>query len=387
MDAKVSRTRFVGVVGTLLRALSDRFRRAGPRGRSRKRARASILVAAVLVVALNVGLSAAVALRPGLAFAAFDRRTMLVRERIAAAGGERPALVVMMGTSRTEQNFDAGRLEQLLRREAGAPFAVVNFGAPGTGPITQQIYLRRLLAQGIRPDLLILEILHLNCQEVGGRPFESYLFRGGLLTHGEIDLVARYGAPREYLLDDWRRAVLNPWFEHRFQLLGRVRPSLVPPGVVVSEEGGRDAWGWRPYPLDFVTREEYERGRALSRHHYGPVLGDYRPSPDSRRALADLLELCRSERVPVLLVRMPEGDDFRAMTSPASRARLDELFAEAAAPAGVAVVDAQTWMPDDLFRDGHHLLRKGAALFTERLGREHVLPRFTASGPVAVPPR
>ena len=37
-------------------------------------------------------------------------------------------------------------------------------------------------------------------------------------------------------------------------------------------------------------------------------------------------------------------------------------------------VDAREWLPDSSFSDGHHMLRPGAELFSDRLNREVIAP-------------
>jgi hypothetical protein len=41
---------------------------------------------------------------------------------------------------------------------------------------------------------------------------------------------------------------------------------------------------------------------------------------------------------------------------------------------GLPLIDARTWVPDEEFRDAHHLLCPGAERFTDRLGKEALLP-------------
>src|SRR5204863_266374 len=80
--------------------------------------------------------------------------------------------------------------------------------------------------------------------------------------------------------------------------------------------------------------------------------------------------------IPVRLVLMPEADDFRALYPPATRERLDGFLRGL----GAECIDARTWVPQSEFTDGHHLLRGGAAIFSERLTREAIAPFFRAAG-------
>jgi hypothetical protein len=94
--------------------------------------------------------------------------------------------------------------------------------------------------------------------------------------------------------------------------------------------------------------------------------------------MRDLVERCRREQIPLVLVLMPESSDFRTWYSPEGLAEARRLLAELRDGCGVPVIDASAWVPDDGFKDGHHLMEKGAEVFTTRL-REELRP-FLARG-------
>jgi len=79
-------------------------------------------------------------------------------------------------------------------------------------------------------------------------------------------------------------------------------------------------------------------------------------------------------------VLMPEGPTFRGWYSPETlhdvQVWITQLGRENAAP----VIDAREWMPEDDFGDSNHLLSGGADKFTERLGREYILPLLRRRG-------
>ena len=112
----------------------------------------------------------------------------------------------------------------------------------------------------------------------------------------------------------------------------------------------------------------------FARREYAPALREINPDGSAGRALRELLASCREARVPVALVLMPEGPTFRswypAGTLPTFRRWLEQVCPEY----GAGFVDAEEWIGEDDFLDSHHLLRRGAERFTERLGREAILP-------------
>src|SRR5947208_437434 len=78
--------------------------------------------------------------------------------RLARTPG-RPCTVLMLGTSRTAYGLNGKVLEKQYGAAAGRPLVVFNFGIAGGGPISELLTLRRLLATGIRPDYLLVEVI------------------------------------------------------------------------------------------------------------------------------------------------------------------------------------------------------------------------------------
>ncbi len=91
-------------------------------------------------------------------------------------------------------------------------------------------------------------------------------------------------------------------------------------------------------------------------------------------ALRELLDDSRRDGVKTALVVAPEGPEFRGWYPPKTwrtiRVWLERLSREYDAP----LVNAREWIDEDDFMDSHHLLKAGAARFTERLGRECIVP-------------
>src|SRR5207237_388340 len=130
-----------------------------------------------------------------------DKEIRLARQEALNPEGPR---VVMLGTSRTAAAFHAGRVRDQLGRGV-----VFNFGIPASGPITHIIYLKRLLADGHRPDLLLLEVLPPTLADTPGGlgipagPLEGRFFFGDRLLHHEIEDVIRYGFPEDQVRTKW----------------------------------------------------------------------------------------------------------------------------------------------------------------------------------------
>lgn len=325
-------------------------------------ARRSLTVGFAALLLLHIGLAVAAEsshyLRdPGYA----DKEIRLARQEAMNPTGPR---IVMLGTSRTAAAFHAGR----VREQLGSG-VVFNFGIPASGPVTHNLYFRRLLAAGHKPDLLILEVLPPTLAELPGGPLESRFFFGNRMTHSELGPVVSYGFPQE-VKHQWRESITEPWYSLRFPLLGRIMPSALPWHLRFDWSRGCDEFGWGAPFRESVTPEEYAEGLVRSKGEYEAVLTDMKPTGGGARALADLAALCRAEGIPLKLILMPEGVGFRDMYSPVVLERLHRQLQAVCLDHGCTLIDGREWLPDSAFTDGHHVLKRGALQFTDKLKDE-----------------
>ncbi|VTU00392.1 hypothetical protein : Uncharacterized protein OS=Singulisphaera acidiphila (strain ATCC BAA-1392 / DSM 18658 / VKM B-2454 / MOB10) GN=Sinac_5817 PE=4 SV=1 [Gemmataceae bacterium] len=328
---------------------------------ARPRSRLALAAGALVALAATAGLSA------------LGESSYLVRDpaygdlelRLSAVERTDPAPAVFLGTSRVNSGFDAGR---------GGAF---NFGVPGTGPVTHNIYLRRLIGAGHRPGLLLVEVLPALVADLGGEPLEARMTSGSRYTRDEVDRLAGYGVPRDRLDSQWRETRTVPWLGLRFQLLGRVAPWALPAHLRHDEGRSGDARGWRRIPEEVLTPALVAAGRARARNDYAEVLRTLTPGGPAERALRDTVRLARGHGLRVRLVVMPEAAWFRDLMPAEVGARFDRWLARLASEEGCPVTDARRWVPDAGFADGHHLLPGGAAAFTDRLAAEVLAPEVT----------
>ncbi|MDB5313870.1 MAG: hypothetical protein JWO38_8072 [Gemmataceae bacterium] len=361
-----------------------------PRDR-RPKAAVAVAVGAAAAVVLQLALGVATELSlylrdPGYA----DKELRLARQEKANPGA--PA-VVMLGTSRTGFAFHAGRVHEHLAPALGGPAVAFNFGIPASGPVTHLVYLRRLIADGHRPALLLVEVLPPTLADVPvgpalpAGPLEARFLFGDRLRHAEAEAVIGYGFPAAEVRKKWRGSVFTPWYTSRFPLLGRLAPSALPWHLRFDWSRSCDELGWSSPITDSVTPEEYEAALGRAAAEYKAVLADMHPTGGGAKALADLLALCREQGIPAQLVLMPESAGFRALYPPATTARLYQFLSGLCSEHGCGLIDARTWLPDSAFTDGHHMLRPGAEAFSDRLLREVILPFFRPRGPGPPPGR
>src|SRR5262249_31111015 len=128
---------------------------ANRRARLRRRACLAIFWGLGVFWTVQIGLGFAVEhILPDIRDQEFAAKLHRLQALIRAAP-DRP-LVVMLGSSRTLMALDARRVD--LTIDGRRPI-VFNFGIRGGGPTLQLICLRRMLAQGIKPDVLLVEVL------------------------------------------------------------------------------------------------------------------------------------------------------------------------------------------------------------------------------------
>ena len=278
--------------------------------------------------------------------------------RLCALRAEEPdrPLVVVLGSSRTAYGLDATSLS----RDAHA--LVFNFGIMGSAPLMHLVNLRRLLDRGVRPDLLYVEVMPplVADQEL---PLEEKLLEVSRLSFSEVLALRRYSHDRLRLWRHWCTARVLPC-AHRIGLHGWLTGDL--PAAVPSF---LDRHGWRAR-TDAIDEEDRRQGLGVARRQYAVPCAAPGVASGSRRALEDLLALCRREGIAVRLLLMPEGKRFRDLYTPAARGALTELLTRLRERWGVAVVDARDWVEDAGFWDTHHMLPTGARRFTARFRRE-----------------
>lgn len=308
-------------------------------------------------------------------------------------GDERPVTVVMLGSSRTGYGFHGLHAEAVLEQELGRPAVAYNFGVPASGPITELIYLLRLVEMGVEPDLLIVEVLpSMLASDVRGppsgptnatkqlAPLEQLWFFPDRLRHRELAIVERCGFDSEKVRTTWRDTILHPWHSLRFQLLSRATPGWVTWSHRYDWGRACDGCGWISPLNESVTPEEYQIGVRRAHGEYAAVLSNLKPGGGAADALRESLALVREHDIPTVLILMPEGTDFQSWYSPAVREQLDTFMRELESEYGIRTIDARNWLRDSAFNDSHHMLKSGAIEFSDRLTREEILPRLRAQG-------
>jgi hypothetical protein len=293
---------------------------------------------------------------------------------------DRP-LVVMLGSSRTQQAFQAGRLHG-LPGPGGKPLLAYNLGVPMSGQIHACLYLHEMLDAGIRPCLVLVEFtpMLLNEPQPGVYSEEDWTL-GPWLSLRRLARCWPYFARPFDKAAEWLEARLAPWYAFRLHLLERGREEDFQT-VKVHAERFHDPWGFIRHTV-VLNRQQQSSSVSIMHELERPTLSSFRVGAGPLRAMRDLLETARRERIPVVLVLMPESNAFRSWYPPQELAKALRQFEVLRDAYGTDAIDAYRWLPDEEFYDGHHATEKGAHAFTTRLIAElrPILARLGEAAP------
>lgn len=334
-----------------------------------RQARAALLWGVLTFAGLQLATAVALELWLGVARDPEFAAKLLRLQAQMAQAPTRP-LVLFLGSSRALMGFRAARAEALLDGSA-----VFNFGIRGAGPMMQLVCLRRLLAAGIRPDRLFVEVIPPVLNQPAERPLEEEWLHGGRLTLREILRTARQHSQPQRLLRHWLKCRWAPWASHRRGL----RASLLDDWTETMSSddplaGALDAHGWQPFFEHGITPRQRAVFLDIAQKQYRTAFGDFHLAMRSVDSLGQLLDLTRRHGIPTTLVLMPEGTPFQALYPETMRRELDRFLAAFSRAHGVGLLDARDWLEDDAFWDSHHQLPAGATRFTERFVREGIAP-------------
>ncbi len=321
----------------------------GPRrtsGRCRRARSALAFSPVAFVLLLAAGWCGAETYVPEITDTEYHHRLRVIRT--AVAEHPRNPLGVVIGSSRMVWGFRP----ETLPEPAAAEMYWLNSSQVGGGPILNRLMLHRLLRDGVRPDVAVLEVMPAFFMR------ENTRFVVGHFTASEMGMTRGYG--KVSLQYDYY------YLRHRFWRmtdLGRV----FDPFDGITELMPR---GGHPKAEETVTEAERDRRTAIVRNVYKDDLGNMVMRPGADRAFRDTLKEAAAHRVQVVLMRTPEGPTFQSWYNPAGSARFDAYLADVAREFGTPVLDARDWLEENDFFDSHHMLRRGGDKFTARFARE-----------------
>jgi hypothetical protein len=287
------------------------------------------------------------------------------------AEADRPLTVVVLGSSHVYYGLQAEALQASLSQQLGRPVTVVNFGFAGAGGVSQLLMWNRMRRAGVRPDLVVVEAWPKALEEpyLPGDVGETRM-PTGRLAWPDVSVLRRYRLDRPHLARDVALAEVTPFYSRRCWLIHAVAPELLPGSPETTS-----ALLERLAPPPLPPLEQVPLWRETMRPALQSYVKTVTVGGRGYEALAELVRSCREVGVPAALMLIPEGPELRSWYGPGAwdpfQAWLEQLSRDAAAP----IFNAREWIDDENdFLDSHHLLPSGAARFTERLGRDCILP-------------
>jgi hypothetical protein len=293
----------------------------------------------------------------------------------------RGADVVFLGSSRFIP-LNAPEATALLRREHpdAGPAAVYNAAVTAGDPIAQDYVLERLLRQGTRPRLAVIEV----------SPDTVNAFNEWMGMHVYRQLT--WADMPAYFLDVCRSGELRkvmatrlaPLYAHRYGLLREAAATVTRPAPApLPVPDGRPPWeslAQRPCPpLNPAEREAHAAAGRLAARRFR----NYRVGGTTAAALERLLARCRSNGIEVVLVGVPNDSAYVRNYTPAIDAAYSDYVGRLTRDYQCRFLDYRAAVPDDFFADVCHVNPYGADYFTRKLTREIIAPwweRHAAGG-------
>ena len=339
------------------------------RQRAERRAKWTLLSLVIVLLGGHAFLSAGMMwFFPQMRDPEYGRKLLRLQARVAEHA-DRP-LVVVLGSSRISMGLRPGSIGD----DPQSPL-VFNASLIGSGPLMELMCLRRLLADGVKPSAVVVEV------------WAPFLFQEGSfreeiridvnrVRRDDIPLLSKYYLKPDELANKSLWAHIAPAFTHRFYFVSQVMPGWLPFNLRRdSSFSGMDQWGWLPGHGDDLTQDRRDLSFSKTIEYYAAILAQWRCGPDADKALHELLTLLADEQIPTTLLIMPESSKLRAMYSEQSLRESDAYLNGLATQYHLPLIDTRTWADDARLPDGFHLTREGANEYTTRFHRE-VLPQI-----------
>lgn len=347
---------------------SARFTSGHRVGFRRTRAITTVCTFLMALAILNVGFVLLLDFGPRrLRDPEYGKRIAQLQDRIAENPG-RP-LVVVIGSSRTAMGVRPGVLNDPTQP------LIFNMSLVGSGPIMELLTVRRMLADGVKPDAVLLEYWPAFLREDG--PYSE---------EGRFQTTRLYPVDRPTIREFWHdplrteqsmlRQRMSPWYSHRMPMMNQLMASWLPSRQRTDSSFEKiDSWGWLP-GHKYSTLALIEAGHAASAGFYVPLFRDYRIGTDADRAIRAAVSDLRTAGVRVALLYMPESARFRSFMPTTAVTLAESHFDRTRSELALPVIDCRGWVGDEQLPDGFHLTQPGAAEFTQKLA-----PAITATFP------
>jgi hypothetical protein len=353
-----------------------------PRRRLAKDSRAGLLWALGLFVLGQAVLGVWLHRRhPEMCDPTFEFRYNRLEQCLHQAPGS--PLVLVVGSSRPATGFSPTALADWRPRQGPAP-VVFNYAVLGGGPVRDLLIYRRLLARGIRPDLLLVEVWPVFWSQ------ECVYAERASVLEGDLHLCDLPVLAHQYQ-QGWAgftkvcEQTLSPLLHNRLEFLNAYAPFLLHRNAEAGVDAARmrwralDPWGWLPITWPKEPAEAFAAKLEEARRTTQPGLANFQWSPEVDWTVRRLLDTCQEQGTRVVFFLMPEHSSLRSWYTPRTHAVVHDHLLRLEKEFGTPIVEARDWVADEDFADYCHLLPSGAEAFSARFGREALRPLLEGS--------
>ncbi|HEV3383217.1 MAG TPA: hypothetical protein VG097_00300 [Gemmata sp.] len=292
-------------------------------------------------------------------------------DRLNEIKKEHPSItfVLALGTSRTQNAIHPSSMGFL--DEAGS-MQMFNFGQSGSSPLKVLLTFRRILDEGIRPSAIIVEVLPV-WLTLGGAAEVQFREMIPQLSHADLRYLAPYCDCPEELYERWLSARAAPWHAQRISLVSHWLPKWMPwQSRINFQWQSMDRDGFVPFLYSDPPPEFRSQAIARTHEQYEGSFRGFWPSAMSLRALKDLVDLCRSQDIPIAFIVPPVAPTFRNWFAPVAWSAGETHLLALSQELGVGLFSSPQEFTDNDFADGHHMLRKSAQSYSRWLADTHL---------------
>lgn len=259
---------------------------------------------------------------------------------------------VLMGSSRVGCGVQP--------RDMGLSDVTFNFAMNAGNAVQDYFRGRWLLDTGLRPRVFVLEAWSVGyCLEPNPKHWNTFfsLQERQLYSQWSQDpnLAVR---PSDYL----RQLPQEIDLPLRFFL-----PNWMPENY--RRRDNFDALGWTPNPRNRPTPKERSATLLKSLELHAEGLSDFRPHQVYVRALRQHIELCQTQRVPVVLLVTPNSPAYRNHLSSTHQEKAHEFWQSLSKEYQIPIIDSGKWGTEDDFYDGFHVYDKAIEKYSRWLGQ------------------
>jgi hypothetical protein len=203
------------------------------------------------------------------------------------------------------------------------------------------------------------------------------------LSEDDVAWLEGLNAPR--LNQERKRRGDSPLalWNYRTELLRAVAPRLLAADFGARWVRRSDAWGTKKEASLPPDSRRQKRLLSSVRHVFEKWIGNLRLGGPGLEGLEVLLRVCRERGIPVALVVMPEGPEFRSWYRDGSREAVLLEAQQMGRRWDCSLINAWEWFPEPAFRDSLHLASDAAEEFSRRLASEELAPLLDRAVSVA----